>query len=95
VAADTQVLRPAACLRGFGPDIDPFAIEFFEIRFPAHEAVTRAGAVVHLDNGTCMRCGLCRVHRAQRSPDFLFQPRRGFKRFAKENRGGRQVLSSR
>src|SRR6195256_7006211 len=32
-----------------GLDIDPFAIEFFENPFPAHEALREAGAVVHLD----------------------------------------------
>jgi cytochrome P450 len=32
-----------------GLDIDPFAIEFFENPFPAHEALREAGPVVHLD----------------------------------------------
>src|SRR5437879_7035214 len=30
-------------------DVDPFAIEFFENPFPAHEALREAGPVVHLD----------------------------------------------
>jgi len=32
-----------------GLDVDPFAIEFFENPFPAHEALREAGPVVHLD----------------------------------------------
>ena len=32
-----------------GLDVDPFAIEFFENPFPAHEALREAGVVVHLD----------------------------------------------
>src|SRR5712672_738183 len=69
-----------------GLDVDPFAIEFFENPFPAHEALREAGPVVHLDKWNVYAVArYAEVHRVLNDPQTFCSSRGvGLSDFAKE-----------